>query len=552
LSESGIEEILATELVESKTVIQNLQDRIGKLELINNLSNHPFEILSTKPLIISGIALAEGLWKGVNYVGEEISKAVKALVGMKLMVEHGMDPGYRNREVGKVQEARWDKDLKAIIFKAKVTDSDASRDVVKKRFGAVSMSTHMNYSPVAGNIVGKDMNFLELSLVESPACSRCLIFSKEQSLSNKIKEENIMNDQKPQPEKDTPEDKDKKEEVSNESTSQKVTEDVSKREDKKEEEDKDKKEDTKESEAKAATKETEEDSKKDKQLDPEEDKCPKGKYSKYKKKLTITLAEGTVLVQEWKDEDLCDIKALKERLGITQEEKKEEEEEPKTSEEPKTPEEVPKEDKLTEEMEKLLAEELVGYQAFMKKCMKEKKDIKEVTARMKACALEYKKQKPAEEKSEEKEEPKEEEPKKEEAAKLEEDKPKPKEEPKEDPEKKAEEFKCSHCDYVAKDEKDLVAHIKKEHPEKYKEKYGEEKKSEEKEEEKKKPEEKEEALSDEKLSAAELIVKAYSHVPKPKPLKQTDPEKLTGAEALVLFSRKLGKNKRRASDEEEN
>ena len=145
---------------------------------------------SKKPLVISGIALAEGIWKNVVYTADEIRKAVKDLLGKPLRVEHGNNEMFKDEIVGEVTEVDFNELLQALVFKATVTHKLASKLVIDGTFKAVSMSTWMEKIPIdnQGTKFGYAFHFAELSLVENPACDKCFIFHLEQ-LQKGLKEE---------------------------------------------------------------------------------------------------------------------------------------------------------------------------------------------------------------------------------------------------------------------------------------------------------------------------------------------------------------------------
>lgn len=159
------------------------------------LNSSPFFTIEEQAgrLVITGIALAQGIWKNVLYPAEEIAKASKNLAGKPLKVEHGMDEEFKDKTVGKVLEARYDPDLKALVFKAEVDDPKAIEKVKDGTFPAVSCSTWLDKFPVnQEQSIGFNFNFNELSLVRSPACDKCFIFSVEK-LSQRIKSNKDLN-----------------------------------------------------------------------------------------------------------------------------------------------------------------------------------------------------------------------------------------------------------------------------------------------------------------------------------------------------------------------
>jgi uncharacterized C2H2 Zn-finger protein len=201
--QSGIQEILEAEIEQLE---QDLQAR--KLEIENLRSIKPesvqeelafdfFTTLDATGLVMTGVALAEGIWKNVVYSSDEIKKAADQLIGKPIKIEHGQDKEFGDLTVGEVIEAKWDELLKALKFKAKVTNPKAIDYVNAGRFKAVSMSTWMDKIPIGqeGIKMGLDYKFAELSLVENPACDRCFIFHCEKlsKMEKDLKEEKKEN-----------------------------------------------------------------------------------------------------------------------------------------------------------------------------------------------------------------------------------------------------------------------------------------------------------------------------------------------------------------------
>ncbi len=143
----------------------------------------PFELLGEKDngILISGVALTEGVWKNVIYSAKEIKKVASSLIGKPLLVEHGNTKEFGDTEVGKVTKSYYEAGLRGIVFEGLVTHPLAKRLVKKGILPAVSCSTWMEKRAINEQIrIGSDYNFSELSLVRTPACDRCFIFHKEQ------------------------------------------------------------------------------------------------------------------------------------------------------------------------------------------------------------------------------------------------------------------------------------------------------------------------------------------------------------------------------------
>lgn len=179
--ESVIQELVAQ--------IEELQSEVQHLKCLSRLSDNVwrFEVLSEEPLIIRGIALKEGKWNGVFYPSEELKKAMKQLEGKPILVEHGRDEKFKDREVGRVTKVKWEDLFKGILFEAEIDDPEAKKLVKEGEFKAVSMSTYMSYKNTENGTEGYDFQFRELSLVRNPACSTCFIIHTEEGLSNKDK-----------------------------------------------------------------------------------------------------------------------------------------------------------------------------------------------------------------------------------------------------------------------------------------------------------------------------------------------------------------------------
>jgi len=203
MSEFGIVEELAAQLVATKTQLKEAQDKIKERESILpgekslemlDLPIYVIESLQDKPIVVTGIALAEGIWKSVVYTPEEISKAADDLKGKPLLVEHGHDDHFNDRKVGEVTEAHFDPTLKALVFKAKVEDEEARKLVMNGTFQAVSCSTWMEKRTINQDLkMGYAFHFAELSLVKNPACEKCFIFHLEQLRKEMDKVEQCLN-----------------------------------------------------------------------------------------------------------------------------------------------------------------------------------------------------------------------------------------------------------------------------------------------------------------------------------------------------------------------
>jgi len=336
MSESIIEELLA-ENVELRSKLRS--EEVGSI----------FHVLSTRPMKISGVLIAEGVWKGIKYSYDKVLKpALNKFKGLKGLVMHGKTEEFKDRKIGELTKVGCDDMLKAITFEAIVTDEEAAKKIEEGVFDAVSVKgkfeeIDMSVTPPEG----KNYTPIEWSLTGTPACKNCLIFSKEE-LSRSI--ESFIN-------QDTPGDK---------------------------------------------------------------------KVSKMsEEEFEIKENEVLVLPENWDElEDFTEVEAEVmpfEELAKTKKKRKVVRVKPGTY--PVRAKRIVKYygypypyyyypyyyyspyyygEGLDDLLDLLpLAED---YKSFMKKCMNEKKDIENVTERMKACAMEWKKQNKGEDKEEEKEE----------------------------------------------------------------------------------------------------------------------------------------------------
>jgi len=147
-----------------------------------------FTIQQEKPLVITGIALAEGQWNGKYYDHSIVSQAVSLLPNMLVYVEHKKTEKYQDRVVGRVLEAEWNDTLKCALFKMEITDEDAKQDVLTGKFKAVSLGGYTEVDIKDNQLIVTKLMFEEISLTETPACKKCLIMHTE-SLAKDISRE---------------------------------------------------------------------------------------------------------------------------------------------------------------------------------------------------------------------------------------------------------------------------------------------------------------------------------------------------------------------------
>lgn len=133
-----------------------------KLRLVEKI----LEAVSQKPVLrIKGVALKAGVSRNLNvYVEEELRKAAETLRGKPVYYEHVS----ADRAVGRVVDAWWDEDRKAVMYLAEIYDEETADKI---RLGLVrKVSVALDYEvlePVDGKLP-RGIEFRELSLVAVP------------------------------------------------------------------------------------------------------------------------------------------------------------------------------------------------------------------------------------------------------------------------------------------------------------------------------------------------------------------------------------------------
>jgi len=184
VEKSIIEELLA-ENVQLRKKLSELTELSGFTSLIHILEDKP-------QLKISGVLIAEGVWKGVKYDFEEMCKALDKFQGLPIKVMHGHSDEFGDRNVGKVIKVAKDPILRAIVFEGIITDNRAAELVKDGTFNAISIKGA--FKEISNDVppVGRDYTPIEASLTGSPACDNCYIFNVEE-LSKSLKESDKAN-----------------------------------------------------------------------------------------------------------------------------------------------------------------------------------------------------------------------------------------------------------------------------------------------------------------------------------------------------------------------
>ena len=167
--ESVVEELLAENA--------ELREKLAAYQELGFTSN--INILAKKPkLKISGVLIAEGVWKGVKYDYNEMKKALSKFLGLPIKVQHGKSEEFGDKVVGKVTKVAADDVIRSLVFEGIVTDERAVKLIEDGVFNAISIKggfekLEENSTPP----VGRNYTPIEASLTGSPACDNCMIFN---------------------------------------------------------------------------------------------------------------------------------------------------------------------------------------------------------------------------------------------------------------------------------------------------------------------------------------------------------------------------------------
>jgi len=150
-----------------------------------------------KGVIIRGVFLAEGIWKGLKFVYENMKKFADMFIGTSLMKDHGWDPKYGNMQGGKVTKVIPVDSLRALAFEGLVTHPAFIELVETGAVDSISPKANWMIDESTGEqvVVGVEKS-IEASLTAVPVCDFCNIFSVglsyyEQELNNSL--DNITN-----------------------------------------------------------------------------------------------------------------------------------------------------------------------------------------------------------------------------------------------------------------------------------------------------------------------------------------------------------------------
>jgi len=158
-----------------------LEENVRLRKANSQMLSYNFQVVSlSKPAIIRGVLIAEGVWKGIKYSYEEMKKAIPEFEKITMLVDHGHTKEFGDVSIGKMRKVVGNDMLRAIMFEAEVFDERAIPLVANKSLDSVSIKGQFNdlntkISPPEGS----DYKPMEFSLTSSPACDFCTIFNME-------------------------------------------------------------------------------------------------------------------------------------------------------------------------------------------------------------------------------------------------------------------------------------------------------------------------------------------------------------------------------------
>jgi hypothetical protein len=183
-------------MTETDSIITELlQDIETKDALIETLTteaeeeflSHDFTVLRRgKRVIITGVALAEGTWKGKWYDRNHIKLSAGGLAGVVMDVEHGHHPSWGDTVVGEVLTDEWNEKLQALLYEAEITNDQMAQEILSGHWKGVSVQIARNhYRTDKGELGVKDIQYVRLTITKFPACKLCQVLSvTEEQLAN--------------------------------------------------------------------------------------------------------------------------------------------------------------------------------------------------------------------------------------------------------------------------------------------------------------------------------------------------------------------------------
>lgn len=158
--------LLDLHLVRLNSIVKPIEVKFEQDIFLNEELSHGSD------LIIEGIALQEGTFKGIHYSAEFLKKVAKTFIGVPLRFDH--EKGVRDI-AGKVTMAFFDPVRKAIRFTATVFNDLAKRVLKEGLVDSVSVGILVDAVRGKKGVEARDGTGKEISLVGTPACKTCKI-----------------------------------------------------------------------------------------------------------------------------------------------------------------------------------------------------------------------------------------------------------------------------------------------------------------------------------------------------------------------------------------
>ena len=154
-------QILVLSKLPEKTT-EKLQNK-EKIKITSELSEN-----SLVPLMISGVALKEGLWNGLYYPYEEIKSRISQLIGKPLLLDHSKTV---RDIVGMVKNIILDDTNRQALFEAEVIDETTARKLIGNLADSVSVGVVVDRIKEGNTLMARNHEYQELSIVLVPACA---------------------------------------------------------------------------------------------------------------------------------------------------------------------------------------------------------------------------------------------------------------------------------------------------------------------------------------------------------------------------------------------
>lgn len=120
------------------------------------------------PLRIRGVALTAGMSRNLNiYLDDELAQFAERLVGVPVYLEHVS----ALNAVGKVTNAFWDKDARALLYEAEIYDEKVAEQIRRGLIQHVSVAADYTCLDVVDGQIPRGLHNAELSLVAVPGIS---------------------------------------------------------------------------------------------------------------------------------------------------------------------------------------------------------------------------------------------------------------------------------------------------------------------------------------------------------------------------------------------